>query len=406
MCHIYNIEVGNLRPDTREFWEASPSFTNENLLLLRQQHIFPHYFECLKKMGIEIGRAVLDVGAGEYPVTHCLLDESRRVHAVDFAVKPKQDGFLYAQVDISKLPDKKEDYKRLKEKLKADSPQNQGRVDLIVISCVLNYVPYKDVLKVLAEDFLNDGGVLLIANQAGLTFDFAEKLLPNYGVQSSFELRSFLSDPDLGLELIFQIHDLKHEPDLEPELLLAMQKVGTIIGPYSSIRKSRLFFENASENENKTNIASRELLYLRRIFGLPYTMQQQIARELDSMQGAPDYYRALALQYLFLAPTFNATNMIGAKHTGIMLDIVEYMRARKLLSRVLSENVIQEIENSTIKVKITEAILQELLNIARTSSWDVILRILEKESILNAYEAEEIKQLLAPIATNIKVITI
>lgn len=169
----------------------------------------------------KIGRVVLDVGSGSSSVTHPLLfsHDDHKVILVDIAAPQfKQYGDeLTVPADIQTLGDGSIATARTllqtAEFLGVDPRSEPEQVDFIVLSEVLNYIDYRQVLANLVHH-LKVGGRVLIENMPGRGI---KDLMPESGVKDNQELLTTLANLNLVIEELVQgnqdIDASKVEPD-------------------------------------------------------------------------------------------------------------------------------------------------------------------------------------------------
>lgn len=194
----------------KKFWEAvnHPGAYQADKKL---EITFSPLFEWLKKRGIKIGKVVFDIGSGTEPMSKLLVGEGnnkREVFAIDFLPPAEeQDGIHHVDTDINLLTKRKSFTYRRKFleicKILGLDPKGEQKekVDAMIFSEILNYVPYRQIIPACLE-FLKPGGIVIIYNMPGRTFDFAFNHLPDCGVKDNGEFLAFLKQEKFGLEFL------------------------------------------------------------------------------------------------------------------------------------------------------------------------------------------------------------
>lgn len=155
-----------------------------------------------------IGNIVLDVGGGRRPLSFFLGKEGRKLLTLDF-VKPVigAGDFHHLKGDI-RLANDPTSFARRKAVLQVAEwlgidPRSAKpeQVDTMIFSEILNYVPYQETLRSLVP-YLKPGGLLIVHNQPGRTFEGkGESLLDPEGVKSTPEMMQFIEK--LGFRIQF-----------------------------------------------------------------------------------------------------------------------------------------------------------------------------------------------------------
>ena len=189
----------------REFWLRVKKFSHYDWPN-KEKHVGP----LLKQLDEAemVGNTVLDIGAGPRPVSSFLKREGRSLFAVDFVRPLVAHDFHHIRGDIRQAHESesfamKRAIVQIAEKMGVD-PRTAGpqQVDTMIFSDILNYLPYEDTVRALSH-FLKRGGLLIVLNQPGRTFEGGEKLLHPKGPKNVGEMMRTLEG--LGFRLVLNI---------------------------------------------------------------------------------------------------------------------------------------------------------------------------------------------------------
>jgi 2-polyprenyl-3-methyl-5-hydroxy-6-metoxy-1,4-benzoquinol methylase len=193
----------------QRFWEQAGGASDYNAEW--KERVVGHIKKILKKEGIETGRVILDVGSGKKPVSQLLARPESKVIYVDFnapAENNAHDPHIHIQRDIHDLVKEnsfasKRSVVEASRLLGVDSrAESTERVDTVVVSDILNYVPARNVLEKV-HGYLKPGGILIVLNQPGRTFDYAAHTLSPEGATDNESLATFLSE-ELGMVPLYE----------------------------------------------------------------------------------------------------------------------------------------------------------------------------------------------------------
>lgn len=204
---------------TRDFWEMMDGISDygyrEKMIMFKT---IPTLLKRLSKPGLSLnmGNVVLDLGSGPKPMSFLLSGGKKRLVTVDF-IRPMQlrKDNLHVSRNIKNCLDRSSYYFRRSlvevSKFLHLDPRKDGKeiFDSVIMSEILNYLPYEEVLKKVVEN-LKPGGLIIIFNQPGRTFELPEDLessvkefiLDKDAVKSNVGLLDFASK-EMGLQVIY-----------------------------------------------------------------------------------------------------------------------------------------------------------------------------------------------------------
>ncbi len=193
----------------RTFWEKAGYASDYNAEW--KEKVLKYIQKEMRRAGIPIGPTILDLGSGVRPVSRFLASADSQVLTVDFNQPEKEfvrGSHTHIQRDLTELVDEtsfaaRRSVVEAAQALGLDSRADpKEQVDTIVLSDVLNYVPANEVLD-RAVSYLKPGGTVIIFNQPGRTFDFAEHSLHPEGARDTNELQRYLEET-LQLECVYE----------------------------------------------------------------------------------------------------------------------------------------------------------------------------------------------------------
>lgn len=182
------------------FWEDATQVTDFNAEWKQRQ--LRYIGKMLEHEGLSPDSVIVDVGSGRHPVSEFLASDDSHIITVD-VVKPDESvSDTHILTDIDKLL--REDSfstrkaevraaKALKVDARTTSPE---QVDTFIFSDSLNYVDYKQTLQ-RAYHYLKPGGVFVILNQPGRTFEGTDYVIDAAGLHDNQELSDFLADLEM-----------------------------------------------------------------------------------------------------------------------------------------------------------------------------------------------------------------
>lgn len=191
----------------RGFWEQAGEGSDYNAEW--KARVVKHIKKILDKGGISLGSTFLDLGSGKNPVSSLIAPEDSKSIYVDFNppstnnTKPNVhiDRDIHALVDKDSFASKRSVVEVAKF-LEIDPRQeNTEQVNTVVISDILNYVPAQEVIEK-AWSYLKEGGVIIVFNQPGRTFDYAEHSLSPEGARDNESIMQLLSS--LGASPVYE----------------------------------------------------------------------------------------------------------------------------------------------------------------------------------------------------------
>ncbi|HUQ30446.1 MAG TPA: class I SAM-dependent methyltransferase [Candidatus Paceibacterota bacterium] len=180
------------------FWKKAGEASDFNAEW--KEKVLNYIGKTLRRQHIPIGDVVLDIGSGINPVSRFITPESSKVIYVDFnAPESTKSVHTHINRDIHDLLDEhafsaKRALVQSAQLLEID-PRNESReqVDTVFVSDILNYVPAQQLLGK-AYEYLKQGGVLIVLNQPGRTFEYATHTLHPEGASDNAALGEFLTD--------------------------------------------------------------------------------------------------------------------------------------------------------------------------------------------------------------------
>ncbi len=193
----------------KSFWEQAGGASDYNAEW--KEKITGYLKKILKREGIEIGSVIIDLGSGKRPVSEHIAPPDSKVIYVDFNAPEKDHAHnqhVHIQRDIHTLLDddsfsaKRSSVEVAKFLDVAPRSDDRERVDTVIISDILNYVPSEKTLGKI-HTYLKPNGIVIILNQPGRTFDYASHTLSPEGASNNKNLKSFLTDT-LGMSPLYE----------------------------------------------------------------------------------------------------------------------------------------------------------------------------------------------------------
>lgn len=148
-----------------------------------------------------IGDNVLDVGSSTFSLYPAGI-RPKKVLAIDWTgqTEIKSEALMHLRADIYRLlEDHSRDFLLSRQRAKQFlRPTQCPAIDTLTFCSILNYVPYKKVIR-RGLDFLQPGGMIAVFNKPGMTLGTRSHLLDSEGVTSNLELHDFC-EKELGLK--------------------------------------------------------------------------------------------------------------------------------------------------------------------------------------------------------------
>jgi SAM-dependent methyltransferase len=192
--------IKDMENPRQHFWEKAGGASDYNAEW--KEKVIGYIQKILKKEGIEVGSVILDLGSGKKPVSELIAPSDSKVIYVDFNAPEEgsaHDPHMHIQRDIHDLLEN-DSFSLRRSQLEAAKfvgvdPRSESteHIDTVIVSDILNYVPSREVLQ-RADAYLKPGGVLIILNQPGRTFDYAAHTLSPEGASDNESLKLFLTE--------------------------------------------------------------------------------------------------------------------------------------------------------------------------------------------------------------------
>jgi len=190
----------------RSFWEMMDGVSDYDFE--NKKVPFKKVLDTLYAESTPLGNTILDLGSGPNPISYLIKDRNKKIITVDF-VNPNQKYHkdLHINRNIKSIFNKdsfafKRTLLEISKYLNIDPRVSKKEsIDTIILSDILNYLPYKSLFTELKK-YLKPGGVIIIYNQPDRTFKEKEFILDKDGPKSNSEMISFLTK-ELDLKLIF-----------------------------------------------------------------------------------------------------------------------------------------------------------------------------------------------------------
>lgn len=184
----------------KNFWEKAGGASDYNAEW--KEKVLHYMQKVLARQGVSMGDSILDLGSGVRPVSRFIAPDESKVIYVDFnAPDPavQHPDSLHIAKDIPSLIDS--DSFAAKRSLvesarflgKDPRQESSEHIDTVIVSDLLNYVPAAAVLT-RAYEYLKPGGILIVLNQPGRTFEHAGHSLDPEGISNNDDLISILED--------------------------------------------------------------------------------------------------------------------------------------------------------------------------------------------------------------------
>lgn len=213
-------EADPIRKDWERYWglEYNASFKNDIGLVLK----------VLEADGI-IGNVVVDVGSGACTVTRALKGDHKVITVDLCGVQTRSQNSMHLQFNVESLIDEgKADTRYAVAKvakflgIKKGDCDDKKHLDTVILSEILNYVDFMNVIKSLKR-YLKKGGRLVIVNMPGRGIP---RLLSLAGIQSNFALFAFLESEGFVIEEKFFPWQPDDQPEGDKELIILVARNG------------------------------------------------------------------------------------------------------------------------------------------------------------------------------------